>query len=92
MGNPVNPVLREGNSDRRAPWLLKSLLKNPHRLKPFSPDCKAYVAYMSDDDFYANEQSVVIDKDQTLTIELNGKKLKEIEVEKKEIVSSSFFK
>ncbi len=91
LGSAVNPVLREGNSDRRAAAAVKKYAqKHPHRLKPFAPDCKAYVAHMNDNDFYANEQSVIIDKDTTLTIELNGKELKSFDVEAKEIVSSSF--
>ncbi len=91
LGSAVNPVLREGNSDRRAAAAVKKYAqKHPPRLKPFAPDCKAYVAYMNKGDFYENEQSVIMDKDDTLTIELNGKPLKTVEVENKEIVSSSF--
>ncbi len=91
LGSAVNPVLREGNSDRRAAIAVKKFAqKNPHRLKPFAPDCKAYVAHMDGDDFYENEQSVIIDKDITLTISLNGKELKSLDVESKEIVSASF--
>jgi len=91
LGSAVNPVLREGNSDRRAAAAVKKFAqKNPHRLKPFSPDCKAYVAYMDGGDFYENEQSVIMDKDATLSIELNGKCLKTLEVEDKELVSSTF--
>jgi isocitrate dehydrogenase len=91
LGSAVNPVLREGNSDRRAAVAVKKFAqKNPHRLKPFAPDCKAYVAHMDGDDFYENEQSVIMDKDTTLTISLNGKELKSLDVESKEIVSASF--
>jgi len=91
LGSAVNPVLREGNSDRRAAAAVKKFAqKNPHKLKPFSPDCKAYVAYMDGGDFYENEQSVIMDKDATLSIELNGKCLKTLEVEDKELVSSTF--
>jgi len=91
LGSAVNPVLREGNSDRRAATAVKKhAQKNPHKLKPFSPDCKAYVAYMDGGDFYENEQSVIMDKDATLSIELNGKCLKTLEVEEKELVSSTF--
>ena len=91
LGSAVNPVLREGNSDRRAATAVKKFAqKNPHRLKPFSPDCKAYVAYMDGGDFYENEQSVIMDRDATLSIELNGKCLKTLEVEDKEVVSSTF--
>ena len=91
LGSAVNPVLREGNSDRRAAAAVKKFAqKNPHKLKPFSPDCKAYVAYMDGGDFYENEQSVIMDKDAKLSIELNGKCLKTLEVEDKELVSSTF--
>ncbi len=91
LGSAVNPVLREGNSDRRAAEVVKKFAqKHPHKLKPFAPDCKAYVAHMDGGDFYENEQSVVMDKDDTLTIELNGKVLKEFDVEDKELVSASF--
>jgi len=91
LGSAVNPVLREGNSDRRAAKVVKEWVKkHPHKLKPFDKDAKTYVAYMYGNDFYANEQSVIMEKDSKLTIELNGKVLKELEVEKDEIVSSSF--
>ncbi len=91
LGSAVNPVLREGNSDRRAAEAVKKFAqKNPHKLKPFAPDCKAYVAHMNDGDFYENEQSVIMEKDSKLTISLNGKVLKDLEVEAKEVVSSTF--
>ncbi len=91
LGSAVNPVLREGNSDRRAAVAVKRFAqKNPHKLKPFAENCKAYVAHMDSDDFYANEQSAMIEKDTTLTIALNGKELKSFDVEAREIVSSSF--
>ncbi len=64
LGSAVNPVLREGNSDRRAADAVKKFAqKNPHRLKPFAPDCKAKVAYMPSGDFYENEQSAIATKD-----------------------------
>ncbi len=91
LGSAVNPVLREGNSDRRAAEVVKKYAqKHPHKLKPFAPDCKAYVAHMDSGDFYEHEQSVIMDKDDKLTIELNGKVLKDVEVEDKELVSASF--
>ncbi len=91
LGSAVNPVLREGNSDRRAAEVVKKFAqKHPHKLKPFAPDCKAYVAHMDSGDFYEHEQSVIMDKDDKLTIELNGKVLKDVEVEDKELVSASF--
>ncbi len=91
LGSAVNPVLRQGNSDRRSAVAVKKFAqKNPHRLKEFAPDCKAYVAYMNDGDFYANEQSVITDKEDRWTIELNGKELTSFDVEAKEVISASF--
>ncbi len=90
LGSAVNPVLRQGNSDRRAAKAVKEYAKkHPHRLKPFSPDCKAKVSYMDGGDFFGNEQSTFIDGKESVTIELNGKVLKEFEVEK-ELLSASF--
>ncbi len=92
LGSAVNPVLREGNSDRRAAKAVKQYAqKHPHRLKPVAPDCKAKVVHMGGDgDFYANEKSTIIDGDQTITIELNGKCLKSIDVEDKEVIDTTF--
>ncbi|WP_300363154.1 NADP-dependent isocitrate dehydrogenase [Hydrogenimonas sp.] len=92
LGSAVNPVLREGNSDRRAaPAVKRFAQKHPHRLKPFDPNCKAYVAHMEENDFYANEQSVIMEKGGKVTIELNGKVLKELtDVEDGEQLSASF--
>ncbi len=71
LGSAVNPVLREGNSDRRAPQSVKNFAKkNPHRLGPWTADNKAQVVSMSGDDFYGNEQSVVMPADDTLAITL----------------------
>ncbi|HEX6150920.1 NADP-dependent isocitrate dehydrogenase [Nocardioides sp.] len=70
-GSAVNPVLREGNSDRRAPASVKNYAKNhPHRMGAWSPDSKTAVATMGHDDFRTNEKSVVVDRDDTLRIEL----------------------
>jgi len=92
LGSAVNPVLREGNSDRRAAEVVKKYAqKNPHRLKPFDENSQAKVAYMSEGDFYENEQSVIVEKPTKVTIELNGKVLKELtDVEDKEVLSASF--
>ncbi|SEE97186.1 NADP-dependent isocitrate dehydrogenase [Ruania alba] len=69
-GSAVNPVLREGNSDRRAPIAVKEYArKNPHRMGAWSADSKTNVATMGADDFRSNEQSVVIGADDTLRIE-----------------------
>ena len=86
LGSAVNPVLREGNSDRRAAEAVKKYAqKHPHRLKPFAKNCKTKIAYMNDGDFYGNEQSVIVGKGGKFTIELNGNVLYEGEAEDKEI-------
>ena len=70
-GSAVNPVLREGNSDRRAPASVKNYAKaHPHRMGAWSSDSKTNVATMGHDDFRSNEKSVVVDHDDTLRIEL----------------------
>lgn len=73
MGSAVNPVLREGNSDRRCPRAVKNYAqKNPHRLQEWSKDSKSAVAHMSEGDFFGNEKSFVTAKATTLSIELQG--------------------
>ncbi|HWS52066.1 MAG TPA: NADP-dependent isocitrate dehydrogenase [Microbacterium sp.] len=68
-GSAVNPVLREGNSDRRAPLAVKNYArKHPHRNKAFPDGSKTRVATMSDDDFKSNEKSWVAAHDDVLTI------------------------
>jgi isocitrate dehydrogenase len=68
-GSAVNPVLREGNSDRRAPKAVKEFArKNPHRMGEWSADSKSHVATMATGDFRSNEQSVTIGSDDTLRI------------------------
>ncbi len=60
-GSAVNPVLREGNSDRRAPLSVKNYArKNPHSMGAWSKDSKSHVAHMSHGDFYGSEQSVTV--------------------------------
>ena len=72
-GSNVNPVLREGNSDRRAPEAVKEYARNnPHRMGEWSSDSKSHVATMSDGDFRSNERSVTIDGDGELRIEHVG--------------------
>ena len=77
LGSAVNPVLREGNSDRRAPLSVKQYAKkHPHKMGAWSSDSKSHVASMSDGDFYGSETSVTLDKAATVTIEFvdgNGK-------------------
>jgi isocitrate dehydrogenase len=92
LGSAVNPVLREGNSDRRAAVAVKNFAqKNPHKLRAFESPSKSYVAHMDGNgDFYANEQSVIVNGDQKITINLNGKCLKEIDVIDKEVLDGTF--
>ncbi|MEU0987505.1 NADP-dependent isocitrate dehydrogenase [Streptomyces sp. NPDC005953] len=72
-GSAVNPVLREGNSDRRAPASVKNYAKaHPHRMGAWSADSKTNVAHMSADDFRSTEKSAVIAEAGTLRIELTG--------------------
>jgi isocitrate dehydrogenase len=72
LGSAVNPVLREGNSDRRAAASVKKFAqKNPHRMmKEWPSDSKSHVAFMSSGDFYGNEKSLTIDKAVDFKIEL----------------------
>jgi len=70
LGSAVNPVLREGNSDRRAPASVKAYARaHPHSMGKWSPDSKTNVSTMSDGDFRTSEKSVVIDADDSLRIE-----------------------
>ncbi|MFI5697558.1 NADP-dependent isocitrate dehydrogenase [Kribbella sp. NPDC051586] len=72
-GSAVNPVLREGNSDRRAPASVKNYAKtHPHRMGAWSPESKTNVATMDTDDFRATEKSAVLEGDDVLRIELVG--------------------
>ncbi len=72
-GSAVNPVLREGNSDRRAPASVKNYAKNhPHRMGAWTSESKTNVATMGQDDFRSNETSVVIPSADTLRIEHVG--------------------
>jgi isocitrate dehydrogenase len=70
-GSAVNPVLREGNSDRRAPLSVKNYARqNPHSMGAWSADSKTNVATMGENDFRSNEKSVVLDANDSLTIQL----------------------
>ncbi|KPC69116.1 isocitrate dehydrogenase, partial [Streptomyces sp. NRRL F-6602] len=72
-GSAVNPVLREGNSDRRAPASVKNYAKaHPHRMGAWTADSKTNVATMGVDDFRSTEKSAVVAEDGTLRIELVG--------------------
>jgi isocitrate dehydrogenase len=72
-GSAVNPVLREGNSDRRAPLSVKAhTRRHPHKMGPWSSDSKTHVAHMSGGDFRSNEKSVTIPAATTAKIEFVG--------------------
>ena len=76
LGSAVNPVLRQGNSDRRAPVSVKRYAqKNPKKmlpLGPWTPESKAHVAHMTGGDFYGNEKSATVAKKVDFRIELQG--------------------
>lgn len=77
LGSAVNPVLRQGNSSRRAPLAVKEYAKKyPHRMGAWSSDSKTHVSTMTEGDFFHNEKSVTVPKATTVNIELeaNGKK------------------
>jgi isocitrate dehydrogenase len=70
LGSAVNPVLREGNSDRRVAQPVKEYAqKNPHSMGAWSAGSKTHVAHMQSGDFYGSEQSVRMDQDQSVSIE-----------------------
>ena len=72
-GSAVNPVLREGNSDRRAPKAIKNYArKNPHSMGVWSSDSKSHVATMTAGDFAHNEKSLTLDKDDKVSIQFIG--------------------
>jgi len=95
VGSNVNPVLRQGNSDRRLAEPVKNYAKmHPHSMKPVSGDSKSYVAHMEKKDFYESEQSFTSDKEQNVIIafedkEGNRKELKEVPVEAGEVFSAA---
>ena len=86
LGSAVNPVLREGNSDRRAPQAVKEAARrNPHSMGAWSNESRTHVATMSGGDFFSNEQSVTCPAADTVRIEHVGasgeaKVLKEVNV------------
>jgi isocitrate dehydrogenase len=72
-GSAVNPVLREGNSDRRAPLSVKAYArKHPHKMAPWSPDSKTHVSHMKSGDFRSHEKSITIPSATTARIEFVG--------------------
>ncbi|HNT97492.1 MAG TPA: NADP-dependent isocitrate dehydrogenase [Elusimicrobiales bacterium] len=73
LGSAVNPVLREGNSDRRAPLSVKNFAKkHPHKLSPWTPQSRGHVAHMTGGDFYGNEKAALVEKAGELKIELTA--------------------
>ncbi len=74
LGSSVNPVLREGNSDRRAPNAVKNYArKNPHSMGQWSMASRTHVAHMTKGDFYHGEKSLTMDKARDVRMELTGK-------------------
>ena len=74
LGSAVNPVLREGNSDRRAATAVKQFAKdNPHKMGAWAPDSKSHIAHMTSGDFYGSEKSTTIEQPTDLRIEFVGK-------------------
>lgn len=97
LGSAVNPVLREGNSDRRAPASVKNYAKkHPHRMGEWTKDSKAHVAHMTSGDFRSNEKSTTVEQATTVTITFAGKDgnkttLKEnIALQAGEVIDASF--
>lgn len=95
-GSAVNPVLREGNSDRRAPQAVKNFARNyPHSMGEWSADSKTRVATMDGDDFRANEQTVVMEDADELSfvhVDAEGKETQlrdPLPVEKGEVIDST---
>ena len=96
LGSAVNPVLREGNSDRRVAAAVKVYAKkHPHSMGAWSGDSRTHVAHMDDGDFYSSEQSAVVNADGNLKITLHGKDGSEavlrasVPVQKDEVVDAS---
>jgi isocitrate dehydrogenase len=97
VGSAVNPVLREGNSDRRAPAAVKGYArKNPHSMAPWSPASRTHVAHMHGGDFYSSEKCMTLDKARDVRMELVTKSGEVIVLKKKlsllesEVIDSMF--
>ncbi len=94
LGSAVNPVLREGNSDRRAPKAVKDFAKKfPHSMGEWKKASPTHADYMRDGDFFSAEQSVIFDEADTIRLEFVNQKgevevRKELPIEKDEIVDS----
>ena len=96
LGSAVNPVLREGNSDRRAPGAVKNYAKkNPHSMGAWSKESKSHVAHMSEGDFYGSEKSMTVDGATDMRIEFVAENgditvLKDkVALEDKEVIDAS---
>ena len=95
LGSAVNPVLREGNSDRRVAAAVKAYARShPHSMGVWNSESKTHVAHMSSGDFYGNEQSAVVESAGVLRIELAGSDgvttaLKEVTVDAGDVVGAS---
>ncbi|MBE0627590.1 MAG: NADP-dependent isocitrate dehydrogenase [Burkholderiales bacterium] len=96
-GSAVNPVLREGNSDRRAPRAVKEYArKNPHSMAKWSQACRSHVSHMHHGDFYHGEKSMTLDKARDVRMELIAKSGKTIVLKPKvalldkEVIDSMF--
>ena len=96
LGSAVNPVLREGNSDRRVADAVKAYAKaHPHSMGAWSPDSKTHVAHMSDGDFYGSEKSVILPEENLINIDWKGKdgsekRLKEkLPLQKDEVIDAA---
>ena len=97
LGSAVNPVLREGNSDRRVAKAVKEYAKaNPHSMGAWEKSSKSHVAHMNDGDFYGSEKSWVSPSDQTVKIEMlvgdQVTTLKEVKLLKDEVIDASRLK
>ncbi|NNE64007.1 MAG: NADP-dependent isocitrate dehydrogenase [Gammaproteobacteria bacterium] len=97
LGSAVNPVLREGNSDRRAPPAVKRYArKNPHSMAKWSQASRTHVSHMHGGDFYSSEKSMVIDRDCDVTMDLVTKSGETIVLKEKtallkdEVIDSMF--
>jgi isocitrate dehydrogenase len=97
LGSAVNPVLREGNSDRRAPRAVKEYAKrNPHSMGEWSPASRTHVSHMTGGDFYHGEKSMTLDRDRNVKMELITKSGKtivlrpKVAVTKGEIIDSMY--
>src|SRR3954466_14190768 len=89
-GSAVNPVLRQGNSDRRAPASVKEYArKHPHSMGDWSPESKSHVSTMSDGDFRSTEQSTTVANVRTVEVSQSGRSLREVEVQEGEVIDAA---